>query len=116
MRYQHDCDECVYLGTCSEFDLYAHVIDGELQTVIARYNDDGPEYKSGLPLRYMDPELGEANARWQIIEAGDLCHFPDGEDTVWFDNGKPIGTVISPDYELIKQSPGIQPWSKGEEK
>jgi len=54
--YEHDCDECWYLGSYEKwqdgktvlYDLYAHWDEGQ-KTVIARYGSDGPDYLSGLP-------------------------------------------------------------------
>lgn len=63
-RYQHDCTKCVFLGTDGEYDLY--VCEGEGRpTVIARYGDDGPQYKSGLASVGIDPHLTEA-ADWAV--------------------------------------------------
>ena len=49
--FEHDCDECAYLGTIHAaarpegfVDLYR--CDAHGATVIARYGDDGPEYSS----------------------------------------------------------------------
>lgn len=50
MRYKHDCDKCIPLGTHKEFDLYfCHqgADPGEIPTVIARYGDEGEDYQSG---------------------------------------------------------------------
>jgi hypothetical protein len=44
--WQHDCQKCVLLGTVSFHDLYycPGILGG---SVIARYGNDGPEYRSG---------------------------------------------------------------------
>lgn len=48
-RYKHDCDSCTFLGTRLNHDLY---FCGDPQgddtgiSLIARYSDDGPDYKS----------------------------------------------------------------------
>ena len=50
-RYTHDCDKCEYLGGM-EFEGEYHDLyccpQGERPTVIARWGDDGPEYRSGI--------------------------------------------------------------------
>ena len=57
-RYKHDCDECTFLGPYRGFDLY--VCDW---TVIARFGDDDPDYKSGLEVSKSDDALGMALRR-----------------------------------------------------
>lgn len=57
-QFTHDCDSCIYLGTESLdyhgdeifeiYDLYFCAADIGGPTVIARYGDSGPEYKSGM--------------------------------------------------------------------
>jgi hypothetical protein len=48
-RYQHDCDQCVFLGQWNEYDLYFCGEQGDVfTTVIARYGNEGCEYSSGL--------------------------------------------------------------------
>jgi len=44
-RFEHDCDDCVYLGQYKAYDLYCCVKE---PTVIARFSSDGPDYASGL--------------------------------------------------------------------
>lgn len=84
-RFVHDCEECVFLGTVEysgeltypnpdpatggklvkfveplkahTFDLYFCESQPTGRTVIARYSDAGPDYKSGLPLAHSDSEL-----------------------------------------------------------
>lgn len=69
-RYAHDCDECVFLGRYGEYDLYYCEQKGleGCSTVIARYGNDGPEYKSGLEFVGVIPALTEAAKR--VIERG----------------------------------------------
>lgn len=71
--YQHDCDECVYLGA------YHQQLPGQVQscdlyfcskenpykslTVIARFGDAGDQYTSGLALVASDDRLAEAKRR-----------------------------------------------------
>src|SRR3990167_2809320 len=51
-KYQHDCDECVFLGTFQneqDTDLYwCGEKKGILPTVIARFSDEGSDYASGM--------------------------------------------------------------------
>lgn len=44
-RYDHDCSSCVFLGQFGEYDLY--FCPGET-TLLCRFGDEGPEYKSGF--------------------------------------------------------------------
>ena len=58
-RFQHDCARCVYLGrhdfhtrgVFHRYDLYwcAHPSTPNLSSLIARYGDGGPEYRSSHP-------------------------------------------------------------------
>ena len=62
-RYVHDCDQCIYLGRSEmqNFDLYYCSQQNAITTtVIARYGDEGREYKSGLCFVGVDPELTQA--------------------------------------------------------
>ncbi len=59
MRFKHDCDKCIPLGQQGLYDLYYHP-SFSTQTVIARYGNEGPDYKSGIALVGIDPELTEA--------------------------------------------------------
>lgn len=44
-RYVHDCEACTFLGTRLKADLYS-CGSGDRVSLIARYGDDGPDYKS----------------------------------------------------------------------
>ena len=61
-RYKHDCDKCVYLGQHDGDDLYFCAQDSSYchPTLIARYGNDGPEYRSGLCFKDIDPSIGAA--------------------------------------------------------
>lgn len=56
-RYQHDCDKCTYLGQFEDqeqseiYDLYwcKNPQEPILDSVIARYGNDGHEYRSSHP-------------------------------------------------------------------
>jgi len=46
-KFIHDCDACVFLAHIDEHDLYVCPGDTLMGTsLIARYGDDGPDYKS----------------------------------------------------------------------
>ena len=48
--YEHDCDICIYLGSCRlsiDYDLY---LCEASKTVIVRWGSEGPQYDSGLAL------------------------------------------------------------------
>lgn len=64
MRYQHDCDCCVYLGPYREYDLYLHPTSP--RTVIARRSSDGPDYIAGVELAH--PALIEADRRAGFVD------------------------------------------------
>ena len=53
-KYQHDCDDCVYLGLYIDgsgtYDLYFCVQGGKMPTVIARWGDEPSHNMSGLGL------------------------------------------------------------------
>lgn len=53
-RYEHDCNNCEYLGRYREYDLY---FCGREPTVLARYSDQGSDYISGLV--FADPDISE---------------------------------------------------------
>lgn len=66
--YQHDCDQCQYLGAFIDehnllHDLY-HCTKGPGETFIARYGDEGREYRSGFALVGLDPAITEAARRY----------------------------------------------------
>ena len=57
--FDHDCDSCIFLGHYDGHDLYHHK-EG-METFVARYGNDGPEYKSGKVFSYgMDEHLTKA--------------------------------------------------------
>ncbi len=47
IRYNHVCNECVFLGLIDEYDLY-YCPQGGVPTVIARFGDADDHYLSGL--------------------------------------------------------------------
>lgn len=56
-KYQHDCDDCVFLGHFQGSDLYFHP---SVPTLVARRSSEEPDYVSGLYLVGVYPELGVA--------------------------------------------------------
>ena len=75
-HFQHDCDSCTFLGrhlshkSSMPLDLYACTRNnGIIDTVIARYSSNGPDYSSGLifAIRGIIPELVEALERAKKI-------------------------------------------------
>ena len=67
VRFEHDCENCTYLGPYSNFDLYVCIDKhGFIQTVVARYGrlDD---YKSGLAFVQYNPSLLEALIRAKAL-------------------------------------------------
>jgi len=56
----HDDDEyCVFLGHFDGHDLYVH--HEGLPTYVARYSNDGPDYKSGVVFVGIDKHITEAH-------------------------------------------------------
>jgi len=61
-KFKHNCNRCVYLKTTEHlgetFDLYVCPYEEDeksISTVVARYDNDGPEYISGVLLaKYPD--------------------------------------------------------------
>jgi hypothetical protein len=45
-RFNHDCDQCRYLGQIDKYDLYVCKSGAGEASVIFRYGDDGPNYAS----------------------------------------------------------------------
>ncbi len=63
-RFEHDCDECVFLKRFGDADLYFH--PGSLESVIARFSDEPSDYISGLNA----PMAALIEARREAIECG----------------------------------------------
>jgi len=64
VRYEHDCDECVFLDTVKDdggmaYDLYFCRQSG-YPTVLARFGCSPENYKSGMASVGVDPELTAA--------------------------------------------------------
>lgn len=63
-KFKHDCDKCTFLGRHepSDSDLYYHPTQGRsvLETIVARYGDEGSHYMSGWSFGDSVPELAEA--------------------------------------------------------
>lgn len=46
--WDHDCDDCKFIGTVLDQDLYVcSQGDAQIMTIVARYGNDGPAYTSG---------------------------------------------------------------------
>jgi hypothetical protein len=62
--WEHDCDDCLFLGTHHQHDLYyCQGVNGRrtrFPTLVARYGSNGPQYKSGVPLLKHDDNLWAA--------------------------------------------------------
>ena len=83
-RFRHDCDRCVYLGRFDyhvrgrfyRHDLYwcASLSLDSLASFIARFGDDGPEYRSSHPPEAFcvdyDPSAMERVTLARAIEVG----------------------------------------------
>jgi hypothetical protein len=60
--YEHDCDECLFLGHYGGADLYYCSQSGS-PTVLARFSSDPPNYTSGLAFAQTNVYLCEAKRR-----------------------------------------------------
>lgn len=60
--FDHDCDNCKFLGTFKGTDLY-FCNNGRRKTLISRCGNDGPDYVSGMFLVGYDEYITEANKR-----------------------------------------------------
>lgn len=72
-RYQHDCDNCRFLGEYGPDDLYVCANDGKANTVIARYGDEGPQYISGLIFAHRNLTQSLVEAKRRAEELGIDC-------------------------------------------
>ena len=72
-KYKHDCSKCVFLGRYAKADLYVCPAEGNIiDTVIARFSSDPPDYISGLmfALDYgFDLSIGENSHMRYTFEA-----------------------------------------------
>jgi len=62
-RYEHDCTSCIFLGQSGKADLYACQVRGRVDTVIARYSDEGSDYSSGILFADKEGPINEAFER-----------------------------------------------------
>ena len=73
-RFEHDCKKCHFLGQYEKYDLYWCETPSELKTLdslLARYGNDGPEYLSSCPPGAF---IGEpSNQSWyvEILKRGE---------------------------------------------
>ncbi len=64
-QHKHDCDDCEYLGSIMDLDLYT-CEHGPGRTFVARYGSGGPDYTS-FPVFALG---GEVRApRFQLLQA-----------------------------------------------
>jgi hypothetical protein len=67
--FMHDCAECVFLGHYDKHDLYfcaGSTLHGTVPTVVARFDHDSLDYKSGMALAGSDKHLHEAYERAKV--------------------------------------------------
>lgn len=55
-QFEHDCDECTFVGHYKGIDIYT-CPQNTMPTVVARYGSDGPEYTSGQTIKIDDLTL-----------------------------------------------------------
>ena len=67
-RFTHDCDRCVFLGHQDDHDHYYCASDFGGATIIARYDDDGPDYVSGIVFKDTYP----LDITWSLAKARGL--------------------------------------------
>ncbi len=68
-RFQHDCDDCTFLGRFEDYDLY-HCDLGVCPTVIARFGDEGPQYTSSIWIARQGTVLSLAEALRRAVAKG----------------------------------------------
>ena len=61
-QFDHDCDQCRFLGRYEKHDLYFCDQSG-MPTVLARYGNDGWDYTSGVFFAPVYPAVAEAVKR-----------------------------------------------------
>ena len=61
--YEHDCKDCIFLGTFENADLYFCTQGNTIKTIIARFGNEGPSYISGLTFKDDNLYLKEAYKR-----------------------------------------------------
>ena len=68
LRYEHDCDHCVFLGRWKEFDLYYHpdANGGHAENFIARYGTHG-SYISGYDVAIQQHEVALKGGRLEPL-------------------------------------------------
>lgn len=71
-HFEHDCKMCVYLGDYVSkgviYDLYVcSYKDMIIDTLIARYSSDGPDYCSGIYFTRTIPMIEEAYERARAL-------------------------------------------------
>lgn len=66
--YEHDCEDCQFLGSALAHDIYYCSQGGVLATIVARHGDDGPDYMSAWALvEELPPEM-QKQARAMALE------------------------------------------------
>ena len=73
--YKHDCNNCTFLGTFNNEDLYFCKQGGHIPTLIVRYSSDGPDYSSGFQFgerekNNLNSSIGEA---YRLAKKLNLC-------------------------------------------
>jgi hypothetical protein len=65
--FTHDCEACTFLGTWDGFDLYVcNQGSTDHATLIARYGDAAPAYKSGLDFGLIPFNSGVASPPMRV--------------------------------------------------
>jgi len=67
--FAHDCDNCTFLSSFNSHDLYYCKSEHET-TVIARYGNNGDEYKSGMVFAEPHLNIELYKAKLQAIKKG----------------------------------------------
>lgn len=52
--FEHDCDQCLFIGHYRGHDLYRCPQGGTVVTIVARYGNEGPDYTSGRRVKVHD--------------------------------------------------------------
>lgn len=108
-RYTHDCAKCVFLGQAHDdegsHDLYLCEQGGIEKTVIARFGDDGPEYRSGMAFSFGASAL--LTLARELAEARGLVSFDACDAMHYVKDGTPAEEQLlaqlpfTPEYQAI---------------
>lgn len=84
-KFIHNCSKCIFLGHFDLHDLYVCTQGPGLRHVVARFDHDDLDYKSGLASACLDKHLNEAYKRARdagLLDKSDSTDFKGVAKTV----------------------------------